>query len=305
MLRSIWAVGASSLSPGGLRKEEYAHQRGNLKGLLRGIATVMSDAFSLQWGQFGAAVGAIGSLGIAAFGVVESFGKAFAFTVSFGRARKHFHCGLPYAGLAVVLNMIEPLRPALKCAYGVDFVEIIAQQYRSGRSLGSAPDTIRQGVRLGLPFLSTAVASKLIGDVWHMDSKHATALAIALQAPGNATDGATAGASSAGPVDQAQALAGRFSTALDTRINAAFQHSDERYQTVAKTAAGVMAVLLATTFNWYMGGNDAQGHWQPIFNFPIAIGIGLVAVPLAPVAKDISTSLQNALTAFKTISGKS
>ena len=56
---------------------------------------------------------------------------------------------------------MAPLTPALKLAYGDDWFDIIAQQYRSGRSQGRAPDTIRQGVRLGLPFMPVADAEQV------------------------------------------------------------------------------------------------------------------------------------------------
>ena len=273
-----------------------------------------SDAFSLQWGQFGAAIAAIGSLGVAAFGIVESLGKAFAFTVSLGQGRRLLHWGLPYVGLGAVKRMARPLQPALRCAYGDEYAEIIAQQYRSGRGDGSAPDTIRQGVRLGIPFLGIEAAATLISSVWHLDATHARALATALQASTASTPvggTASAGPTSAGAIDPVQALAGRFSTALDARVSAAFQLAEERYETVAKTGAGVVAIALSLGFNWGLAhpscakGITAAACWAGTYPWPIAIGIGIVAVPLAPVAKDLSTALQNALTAFKSISGKS
>ena len=274
-----------------------------------------ADAFSVQWGDVGAGIAAIGSLGVAAFGIVESLGKAFAFTLWLGAKppadappgtskRKLVHWGLPYVGLECVNRMIGPLHPALERAYGEDYAEIIAQQYRSDRSQGAGPDTIRQGVRLGLPFLGEQAAAKLIGAVWRLDTTHALGLARALQAPGADQPPAPAAAAS-GSVDQMQALAGRFSTALDARISAAFDLADERYETVAKTAAGGLAILMSAVFNYglvaHANGFDLSGRYP----WPIALGAGLVAVPLAPVAKDLSTKLQDALTAFKSISGKS
>ncbi|HZL00702.1 MAG TPA: hypothetical protein VFC47_12460 [Caulobacteraceae bacterium] len=277
--------------------------------------TPSANPFTADWSQLGAAVAAVGSLGVAAFGIVESVGKAFAFTVALGRDKRLFHWGLPYVGLGVVMRMSRPLEPALRCAYGDGWAGIIAQQYRSNRSDGSAPDTIRQGVRLGLPFLAVPVAETLIARVWSMDPARALDLAVALQASTSSTPAggaASAGPTSPGAVDPVQALAGRFATALDARITAAFQLADERYETVAKTWAGVAAIALALVFNWGLAGHGACaaaittgcGAWNGVYSWPLAIGIGLVAVPLAPVAKDLSTSLQNALTAFKSISGK-
>jgi hypothetical protein len=256
------------------------------------------STFSIQWDQLGAGVAAVGSLGLAAFGVTEALGKAFALTYRIRRGPVLHHFGLPYIGLGAIRRMAHPLRPALECAYGAEFAEIIAAQYRAGRSQGSAPDTIRQGVRLGLPFLSSTAATKLIAAIWHMDAKHSQALALAMQAPSagrtpTATDAATPQLSD----QDAAALAGRFATALDARINAAFQLADERYDSVARTLAGVVSLILAIVFKLSMPPTTS-------LSWPLVIAIGLVAVPLAPVAKDLSSSLQNALTAFKSISGK-
>jgi len=262
------------------------------------------DNFTLQWTQLGTAVAAIGALGTAAFGIVESFGKVVAIAWTSGKSRKHYYFGLPYTGLGVVKHSMRSLLPALKCAYGEDYFDIIAEQYRAGRIDGAAPDTIRQGIRLGLPFLGVVDASAAIASVWHMDRAYAHALAHALQAP---SPGATTAATATTDNTQAQALAGRFAAALDARITAAFQLADERYETVAKTAAGFVAVGLALLFNWGLAPASATPPpflLDGVYSWWLALLIGLLAVPIAPVAKDLSSNLQNALTAFKSISGK-
>lgn len=247
----------------------------------------------IDWQQFGALITAIGALGVASFGVVESLGKAL--TIGFpGRSPR---IGLPYAGFHIVERMTRPLRPALECAYGKDFLQIIAQQYRADRSSGRAPDTIREGVKLGLPFLGVERATQVIASVWDMDRRHAENLARALQSEATPPPSHPAGPAAAAETpptepDGAQLLAGRFATALDQRVNAAFSLAEEQYEAYAKTWAGVTAVVLALVFNLSI---------QPRFSWLTAGLIGLVAVPLAPVAKDLSTSLQNALTAFKSI----
>jgi hypothetical protein len=270
----------------------------------------MPVQFTVGWGQFGAAIGGIGALGVAAFGIVESVGKAFAFSLSTGPRRRsvsginrHIHFGLPYVGLGVVKQMVQPLEEALACAYGPDYLEVIAQQYRSDRGDGSAPDTIRQGVRLGLPYLDPKIAAAVIGSVWKMEPGYAAELAQALQAappavapPPPPPPGPQAAPAPAPVVSTGQLLAGRFAAALDARVTAAFELADERYETVAKTLAAAASVTLALLFNYGLG--------QPL-HWAVALGVGIIAVPVAPVAKDLSTSLQNALTAFKSIAGKS
>jgi hypothetical protein len=241
--------------------------------------------YPLSWENVGTGLTAIGAFGTASFGVVESLGKMISF--SSGKPSGLHHYGLPYAGFGKVKKMMAPLAPALKCTYGEDYLEIIAQQYYADRSAGTAPDLIRQGVRLGLPFLNDDDAAAVIGKVWSLGQNSSMALATALKAPPG---------SPAAVDTEAQALAGRFAGALDARINAAFAIADQTYETTAKTAAGAVAVVLALAFNCSLGADK--------YSWFAAVAVGLVAVPLAPVAKDLSSYLQNAFTAFKSISGK-
>jgi len=251
---------------------------------------------SLDWGNIGALVTAVGALGFAAFGVVEALGKAVTFTYTLhGEARARaprsmrvIRVGLPYVGFRAIRQMTHPFDPALECAFGENFMELIAQQYRSDRSTGRAPDMVREGVKLGLPFLPVETASRVIQATWKMDAKYANELAQALQSDNGAAAGATP------PPDELHAhlLAGRFATALDERVNAAFLLAEAQYEAYAKMFAGLAAVVLALAFNLGLG--------QPL-SWLDAFLVGVVAVPLAPVAKDLSTSLQNAMTAFKSI----
>jgi hypothetical protein len=274
---------------------------------------------NIDWSQFAAVISAIGALGIASFGVVEALGKALTivytqkantlggwlrdrgFRVRPGSWQDNFHWpritlrfGLPYVGIEAVRKMARPLRPALECAYGLGYMEIIAQQYRSDRGSGRAPDMIRDGVKLGLPFLSHDAATLLIDKIWHMGTPRSAALAAALNADTAAQTPPQPGAAPAAAEapDAAQLLAGRFATALVERVDAAFALAEERYQSAAKLLAGAVAITLALIFNLSL---------KPPFSWLDAAIIGIVAVPLAPVAKDLSTSLQSALSAFKSI----
>ena len=119
----------------------------------------------------------------------------------------------------------------------------------AGRSAGSAPDTIRQGIRLGLPFLPVAAAADVIDEVWEIGAQYSLALATALQA--EPPDPAAPPLPKTG-VDP-QSLAGRFSAALDARIDAAFQIAEERYETFAKTLAAALAIAMALSFNHGLG----------------------------------------------------
>src|SRR3954469_12522906 len=115
-----------------------------------------------QWENLLAAIGGVGALGVAAYGVVEAFGKAIV--VPAGKTRAPW--GLPYFGFVEVRRLASSLGPALSLAYGDDYLQILAQQYRDGRGKGRAPDTLKQGVRLALPFMNVAEARTLIDKIW-------------------------------------------------------------------------------------------------------------------------------------------
>jgi hypothetical protein len=96
-----------------------------------------------------------------------------------------------------------------------------------------------------------------------------------------------------------QALKTRFEVILDTLIDAAYQKADERYRNWTRSLAAGIAVLLALT-----GGGLLQGreflHSQ---NVGLALMVGLLAIPLAPIAKNVANALSayaDSLQAVKT-----
>jgi hypothetical protein len=257
-------------------------------------------------------IAAIGALGVASFGIVDAVGKAlFVFDMPLPWAKaedgqsRRASIGLPYVGFDKVRRLAGQVAPALRISYGDEYDRILRQQYRAGRGQGEAPDTIRQGVRLGLPFLSAAQATKVIGAVWGLPEAQAKALADALTAekrPPSDADPAPAGAES---VAEAQALAARFATALDTRVRAAFDLAEEVYQARARLWAAAIAILLSLAYHatTVTGGLQASFVTDPR-GWMFALLIGLAAVPLAPMAKDLASSLSDALGALGKLRAK-
>ena len=84
---------------------------------------------------------------------------------------------------------------------------------------------------------------------------------------------------------------GRFDVLLATSIDRAYQKADQRYRTSAKVAACVVAVLLA----------EAAAYFLKIQNVGMAAVVGLIATPLAPVAKDLATALNAAAKAVQSV----
>ena len=93
---------------------------------------------------------------------------------------------------------------------------------------------------------------------------------------------------------------GRFDVLLATFIDRAFQKADQRYRTTAKFAACLVAVVLAEAAAYFLRMLAANGH--PIWhNVGMAALVGLIATPLAPIAKDLATALNTAAKAMQSV----
>ncbi|MBA4682160.1 MAG: hypothetical protein H2075_05220 [Pseudomonas sp.] len=88
--------------------------------------------------------------------------------------------------------------------------------------------------------------------------------------------------------DEERSALARLETAIDARIDAALVLADVQYVTQTKILA--MGVALAIAFG--------VGSFLEA-TLVVSMMVGLAAVPLAPVAKDLATALQEAVKALK------
>jgi len=234
-------------------------------------------------------IAAVGALGVAAFGMVDAFGKTlFVGEVRFLKSRPVI--GLPFAGFKKVRRLADRFEPALQAAYGEDAQRLLRRQYRAGRASGEAPDTLRQGVRLGLPFLELSEATRIIGQAWGLPSDRSEALARALVGEKRDED--------VGEAEAAQALAARWATSLDLHVHAAFESAERVYQARAQFWAGVLAMGLSVAY--FAAAGDLK--WTSVGTWVRPLLVGAAAVPLAPIAKDLSSRLSDALGALRILS---
>jgi hypothetical protein len=244
--------------------------------------------FGVDLAQIPVLVSAVGVLGVASMGVVDAVGKALLVVDPPWLRRRGLPIGLPYAGFGPVRRLMRRVAPALRATYGESYGALITDQYRADRGAGQAPDMIRQGVRLGLPYVDHKDALAVVEALWGLPRAQSEALAAAL--------------TSANPVSSSAppptGLAARFATALDTAVQAAFDAAEQIYQAWTRFWAGVVAVGLSLLYHWALVGaahGPADAGW---FGWVLALITGLAAVPLAPVAKDLSSSLSQALSAL-------
>ena len=88
---------------------------------------------------------------------------------------------------------------------------------------------------------------------------------------------------------------GRLDLALSTLLDQCYQRADQRYRNSCKFAAVVMALLLAVLGAWSLQ-PDAQTFHKFFFSGLglQAVAVGLLACPLAPIAKDLESTVQSA-----------
>lgn len=83
---------------------------------------------------------------------------------------------------------------------------------------------------------------------------------------------------------------GRFDLLLATLLNQAYQRGEQRYRNIAKFTAVPVAIALAVTAAYVVPNQITIGR---------AILLGLIATPVAPVAKDLSSAITTAVQAIQ------
>ena len=90
----------------------------------------------------------------------------------------------------------------------------------------------------------------------------------------------------------------RFDLILTAQLDECYQHADRQYRNWTRALAAGIAVLLALAGGWVLlGTNGFLGHRE----MAEALLIGLLATPLAPIAKDLSTALATAVNTLQLV----
>ena len=209
---------------------------------------------------------AIGSLGTAAYGFVD--------------VSKGFWGGVSNRGLGDIKKVVS---------------KFISSDSRSALGLSSVLATLRANWLNGMVLADQkSVAKALI----KLNLTDATAETMA-----NAT-GVNVGLlksvadklASGEDLNQAETdVYGRFDLLLNEMLDQGYQRADQRYRNSAKLLAVPVAVVLALLGAWAIGGDNltSTDAWR-------ACIAGLLATPLAPIAKDLSSAIQAGAKVAKT-----
>jgi hypothetical protein len=90
----------------------------------------------------------------------------------------------------------------------------------------------------------------------------------------------------------------RFDLIVTALLDEAYQVSDQVYRNWTRTLAAGVAVVLAVSGGWALVGTS---HFWHSSDSVLALLIGLLATPLAPIAKDLASALATAVNAMQLV----
>jgi hypothetical protein len=226
------------------------------------VDVIMPDATTVDPGKLSflvQVIGAIGALGAAAYGLVD--------------ASKAFRGGVSNVGYADLVTALERFAAALERALaGGAWRDVVYAHWINGRPRDEQKAIAKSLIRLGIhPDVAPQLAAAA-----HVEEAPLRAVAEKLRMGAPLTE-------------QDVQVLGRLDASVEAYVDAAFDRADQRYRSVARFLAGAIAVVLALVATWAL---DSTA-WAR------AVLIGLLAVPLAPVAKDLASSLSSAAQAVR------
>ncbi len=161
----------------------------------------------------------------------------------------------------------------LRGAYGPEFERLLRAQYRQdSRSQTLIAKSLRQGVRIGLTTANAENVARFLGTV----------------APAALKQAAAAVEASTPLTDAERGAIGRFELAADARIASALSRAQDVYLGWVRGSASLCAIVLGIAAALILGSDLVDG-----------VIVGIVAVPLAPIANDVVAALQAATRAMR------
>jgi hypothetical protein len=250
--------------------------------------------------NLGTAALAIGALGGASQGIVDGLFKPFTWFDSAGFERI-FAVGGKEGGrrfFSTHRATLDPLLPALRIAYGSDVMELLRAQYRAGRVSGDLPRTLRQGVRIGFGMMEVPTIA-LVATELGVSADMATLAAQAIDSARRQRSQAEQPPFQEVPkypqgpamTDEQRSAMARLETMIDARIDAALALANTQYVSQTKFLATFVSLAISFAVGGSLGMVPDNWGW--------CLLVGLAAVPLTPVAKDLSTAIQEATKALK------
>lgn len=226
--------------------------------------------------NIGDSIAAIAALGTAAYGLVD--------------AAKVFWGGPSVAGYGRIKAALAPFNPALQTLGNAPW-QTLRANWLNGVAKADQKATAKSLIHLTL---SPENASKLARAVdIDADALEAVAKKIDKGADLNKSD-----------ID----VLGRFDALVSAVLDAAYERADQQYRNTAKLLSALVAMALSGFAGYFIVAASLKppasldvSVYVTSKEFLVAIVIGAVATPLAPIAKDLSSSLQAAVKAISSV----
>lgn len=214
---------------------------------------------------------AVAGLGTAAFGLVDS--------------TKVFAGGVNRIGFSQIEKLISSLTPGtqVNALEQSKIIETLRANWYNGQDLTKQKAVAKSLIKLGLNAANAAAVAKATGvDEATLQS------AVAKMAAGT----------SLAPTESD--VYARFDVILTAMLDHIYQDSDQRYVNGTRVTAGIFAVLLAFAGGWIANGGafHIYAHSPDLWRALLA---GVLATPLAPVAKDLTSALSTAVNTMQSI----
>jgi hypothetical protein len=218
---------------------------------------------------------AIGGLGTAAFGLLEAVKPVFP--------------GINHIGFARIRTTILSLTPSepgahppLNALPQSNVLESLLANWVNGTDLSSQKSIAKSLIKL------------------HLSAGNASTLAAATNVDPDLLTAVAKSIASSTALTQPQSDAyARFDLIVTALIDEAYQHADQVYRNWTRALAALLAVALA-----FVGGLSLIGTWKGFWwtsDMALSLLIGLLATPLAPIAKDISSAISTAVNTMQAV----
>jgi len=214
---------------------------------------------------------AIGGLGTAAFGMVDS--------------TKVFFGGVNRIGFGRIANAVTTLTPGAPAA-GLSQAKILATlkaNWYNGTDLNSQKSIAKSLIKQGMSPTNAPALAAVTG----VDAGVLGSVATKISA-------GTALATSESDVYA------RFDFILTALLDEVYQGSDQAYRNGTRIVAFIFALALAIVGGWSLH-SGANGRYLWSHDMGFAFLAGLLATPLAPIAKDLSSALATAVNTLQSI----
>jgi hypothetical protein len=188
---------------------------------------------------------------------------------------KAFRGGISNAGYGHLRNALARFEPTLSLAGEVRLMETIRANWLNGKPLPDQKAATKALIRLGL----TPENAATLADATGVSAAELRAAAEHVHSGEALTD-------------QDMNILGRFDTLVEAILDLGYERADQMYRNSAKATSAAVAVVLSLVAAYLI---DAS--------YISALFVGVMATPLAPMAKDLTTTLQAAAGGLKAATG--